>query len=264
MDCYFPSLQGNLPARLPGTSGIFYSHAGRVYYVYSGIGKNVLFLHSLGPGMSSFEWRDEYISLSRCFRVWAVDLPGFARSDKCLEACSAPVFVSFIREFIEKKIQAPVIIAASGISASFAAMAAHACRYVEGVLMSAPVSAASDYPYLKKKTVFADSKSVSDFAAACVSPAAASNKDGRLDEMNACLRKSSGSFALGSYLSGRCDLEPEYILRRLPCRVSAIASRFTPSHLKKWSGFSSGCISPHIDEQNLFEECLFSLVRDAI
>lgn len=271
MDFYFPSLYKNMNGCFKGTEGLFYSSIGRVYYVYAGKGENILLLHNLGPGMSSYEWCRNFYELSKHFKVFAVDMPGYARSEKNAYVYTAPVFVKFIKEFIMKKIKAPAYIVTSGICANYAAMAAYGLpKLIKGIIMSSPVASVNDYKFFRenaKRELFKDVygkytslDELKNFAEKCVSKSAARNDDGMLDEMYRCMiQKPYSEYAAGSYIGGYSNMDSSYVLNMLSCPVSILPGSKTPD--KKFNNFSCtkrGTLSPHIEESNYFNDFVCS------
>jgi pimeloyl-ACP methyl ester carboxylesterase len=53
----------------------------RVHYIESGTGPTLVLVHGLG-GSSEIDWGNSIVQLSRKYRVLALDLPGFGKSDK--------------------------------------------------------------------------------------------------------------------------------------------------------------------------------------
>lgn len=272
MDFYFPNLYKNMTGCFKGTEGLFYGSAGRIYYVYAGSGECVLLLHNLGPGMSSYEWCNNFYELSQSFKVYAVDMPGYARSEKNTYIYTAPVFIKFIKQFITKKIKAPVYIAASGISANYAAIAAYGLpNLVKGIIMSSPVSAAADYGFfpedLKKerfKNIYGKYTSVSElkkFAECCVSRYAAQNINGMLDEMYRCtLQQPFAEYAAGSYIEGYSNISCKYVLDMLKCPVKILSGAKTPEKIFTASSKAyKKTLSPHIEDSGNFNNELLKL-----
>ena len=272
MDFYFPHLYKNMAGCFKGTEGLFYSNAGRIYYVYSGKGEPVLLLHNLGPGMSGYEWCNNFYELARNFRVFAVDMPGYARSDKNACIYTAPVFIRFIKDFILKKIKSPVYIAASGISSNYAAMAAYSLpKLVKGIIMASPVNSVEDYGFFtenpdKKRfgsiyRKYTSPQSLKNFAEHCVSKYAAENKNGMLDEMYRCtVHNRCAEYAAGSYIGGYSNISCRYILNMLDFPVKILPGSKTPREIFR-SDISTykKMLSPHIEDSENFNNEVLKL-----
>lgn len=274
MDLYFPRLCKNISGSLRGTEGLFYCNAGKIYYVYAGNGEPMLLLHGLGPGMSCYEWCNNFYELSRKFKVFAVDMPGYARSEQKIRIYTAPVFISFIKSFIVNKIKAPTYIAASGISASYAAMAAYSIpRLVKGIIMTAPVCTVEDYGFFPQASgatqfkamynKYASPKELKRFAEGCISHCAAENKNGMLDEMYCAARKPYAEYAAGSYISGYGNISCKYILSSIKCPIKILNGLKTPSDVFR-SGIKTykKMLSPHIDDSNSFNNEVLRLAAE--
>lgn len=109
---------------LGGDANYFNWKHGRVFYKESGLSKPglpVVFIHGVGAGLSSFQWRKNFDVLSETFRVYAVDLLGFGLSDKpAAIAYSTELYVELISDFLREVVQAPANLVASGLGASYA------------------------------------------------------------------------------------------------------------------------------------------------
>lgn len=116
---YQPICSPPLPDVLGGRVLHFQSPFGRVVYNCAGRGEPLLLVHGINAGASNFEWRENFQTLARNFTVYALDLPGFARSDKCPEPYTAQIYIQTITAFIEQVIQKPVYCLASGLSAGY-------------------------------------------------------------------------------------------------------------------------------------------------
>lgn len=105
--------------------GFYYNwKEGKVHYKVYGSGKPVLLIHSLTIGSSHREWLKNVSELSKRYKVYAIDLPGYGYSDKPKITYTAFIYASLIKEFIEKEIgQKTSVVAANG-SAMFAVIAA--------------------------------------------------------------------------------------------------------------------------------------------
>lgn len=103
---------------------LFYdSNNGKIRYVTAGEGKPLLLLHGLYQGASVLEWKNSIESLSRHYRVYAIDLLGFGASAKPKMSYSAYLYTSLINNFIEDVIGEKTCVIANGNSAAFAVVA---------------------------------------------------------------------------------------------------------------------------------------------
>jgi pimeloyl-ACP methyl ester carboxylesterase len=86
----------------------------RVHYTQLGkTGPNLLLIH--GFGASTDHWRKNIIPLSAHYRVWAIDLLGFGRSQKPEIIYSGELWRDQLQEFCQDVIQAPVFVAGNSV-----------------------------------------------------------------------------------------------------------------------------------------------------
>ena len=71
-----------LVSALPGESLYFPTPEGDIFYKKLGSGPPLLLVHGIGAGCSSHEWRGVIASFAEKHTVYALDLPGFGKSDK--------------------------------------------------------------------------------------------------------------------------------------------------------------------------------------
>lgn len=109
---------------LGGDARYFDWKYGRIFYKTAArerLGPPLVFIHGIGPGLSSFMWRKNFDEFSRDFRVYAFDLLGFGLSDKPSAApYSADLYVDLITDFIREIAGYPANIVASSLGASYA------------------------------------------------------------------------------------------------------------------------------------------------
>lgn len=110
---------------LKNQSGQYYhwSH-GSVYYTKQGTGDSILLIHDLHSSSSGAEWQEIVQKLSRNHTVYVMDLPGCGRSCKPHITYINYFFVQLLHDFVTDIIQTKAQIMATGISGSFAVMAA--------------------------------------------------------------------------------------------------------------------------------------------
>ena len=129
---------------LGGSANYFGWKHGRIFYKEAGLrklGMPVVFIHSIGAGQSSFQWRKNFDVLSQTFRVYAVDLLGFGLSDKpATAAYSTELYVELISDFLREVVQGPANIVASGLGASYAIRVADEHpELVNAMILNSPV-----------------------------------------------------------------------------------------------------------------------------
>lgn len=117
----------------------FKSRFGRIRYTVCGKGEPLLLLHGIGPGRSLEEWEAFTPLVSAHYKVYALDLPGFGRSDTPALTYSAYLYVSLVNAFIRKVIKKKTMVIAEGRSAAYAVAAcAVAPEYFSKLLTVAP------------------------------------------------------------------------------------------------------------------------------
>jgi len=79
----------------------------------------IVLLHSLGPGHDVAEWEAAADLLAERHAVYAVDLPGWGRSD-APAAFRPRAFVEAIEDFLDGVVREPAIVVAAGLAAAYA------------------------------------------------------------------------------------------------------------------------------------------------
>lgn len=107
----------------------------RVHYVQAGtVGPNLVLIH--GFGASTDHWRKNIEILSQHYRVWAVDLLGFGRSQKPKIIYSADLWRDQLRDFCAQVVQAPVFIAGNSLGGYISLCFAVDCpEWTEGLIL---------------------------------------------------------------------------------------------------------------------------------
>ena len=107
----------------------------KVFYQAEGSGQPVILIH--GNGLSHGQWKYNIGPLSRSYKVFAPDLPGFGLSDKPEVNYGVSYYVEFLRSFIgELHISKPVMIGHSMGGAVAAGFAAKYPQEVAGLVLS--------------------------------------------------------------------------------------------------------------------------------
>jgi pimeloyl-ACP methyl ester carboxylesterase len=118
------SSSGELESLIGGHERTYRWRFGDIFYTVAGEGEPVLFVHGIGAGASSYEWRSNFMALSNRFTVYAIDLLGFGLSDRPALKYNSELFVQLIVDFILDVIGRPTGIAASSHASAYAVLAA--------------------------------------------------------------------------------------------------------------------------------------------
>ncbi len=107
----------------------------RIHYVQQGeTGPCLLLIH--GFGASSDHWWQNVAVLSQHYRVWAIDLLGFGRSQKPAIAYTSELWRDQLQDFCREVIQAPVYVAGNSLGGYAALCLAVDCpQWVAGVIL---------------------------------------------------------------------------------------------------------------------------------
>ncbi|EOC99475.1 alpha/beta fold hydrolase [Caldisalinibacter kiritimatiensis] len=139
MGVYRPICLPTIPNVLGGEDGFFQSEEGKIYYTEKGKGEALLLIHGINGGASNFTWRKNFNELSKNYKVYAIDLPGFGRSEKNPIKYTSSVYCRAILEFIQEKIKRPCYIISSGLSAAYSFFIAfYASRWVKSLVLITP------------------------------------------------------------------------------------------------------------------------------
>ena len=88
-----------LVSQLPGESAYFPAPEGDIFYKKLGSGPPLLLVHGIGAGCSSHEWRSVIEPLADRHTVYALDLPGFGKSDKPDLAYTPELYLGWLDSF---------------------------------------------------------------------------------------------------------------------------------------------------------------------
>lgn len=111
---------------LAGEGGVFRWPQGDIHYTARGRGEPMLFVHGVGAGNSSFEWRRNFVPLAEHYRVYALDLPGFGRSQRRRVAYTGDMYVAAVQNFLRDVVGEPAHLVASSLGAAYAIRVARA------------------------------------------------------------------------------------------------------------------------------------------
>ena len=122
---------------------------GRVYYKVKGKGKPVLLLHGIGAGASSFEFRKNFDELAHSYRVYAIDLLGFGKSEHPAITYTGFLYVQLIIDFIQNVVGERVHIISSSHSTAYSIAAANLRpELIDKLILISPlgISQNKDFP----------------------------------------------------------------------------------------------------------------------
>ena len=93
-----------------------------VYYESGGAGAGtpILLVHGIGAGTSSWLFHNNTAALAKHARVYALDLPGFARSGALPVRYTNDLYTNVVREFIRNVIGAPADVIGISLGADYA------------------------------------------------------------------------------------------------------------------------------------------------
>ncbi|EYE89719.1 hypothetical protein Q428_01145 [Fervidicella metallireducens AeB] len=102
-----------------GEENFYFSQYGKIFYVKKGEGPPLMLLHGVASGVSSFMWRKNFDEFSKHFTVYAIDLPGFGRSEKLPITYKSYMYRDVIKYFIKDVIGEPANVIANIQSAAY-------------------------------------------------------------------------------------------------------------------------------------------------
>lgn len=124
------------------------SSLGKIEYMLTGGGRPLLLLHDMCAGGGRYEWKKNVEELSKHFRVYALDWPGFGDSQKEKTTYTAFLYARALCEFIREVVGRPVQVAVSGgVSGAAVATAYHLSpESFHRILFLSPDPAMTKYP----------------------------------------------------------------------------------------------------------------------
>lgn len=125
---------------------------GKIRYVTAGEGEPLLLIHGIDAGGSLHEWERSIDTLSKHYKVYALDLLGFGYSDKPALSYSAYLYIRLICDFMKKVIKKPAYVAASSNSAAYAVAAANfSPELFKKLLLISPTGAGTSNVYVSRE-----------------------------------------------------------------------------------------------------------------
>lgn len=105
---------------LPGDSGDYSWPLGTIHYEVHGEGSPLVLIHGIGAGESSYEWRHNFDALAADHKVYAIDLPGFGKSERRPQVYTAALYITALIDFLRDVVREPATLVASSLSSAYA------------------------------------------------------------------------------------------------------------------------------------------------
>jgi pimeloyl-ACP methyl ester carboxylesterase len=130
---------GPLMSELGGSESWHETPYGGLFYTVRGQGPSLLLLHGIYAGASSYEWKATFEALSERFRVYAVDLLGFGKSDKPDVTYSPDLMEAVIEDFVRHVPGEGTLAVATSLSAAWTVhLAAYHPKLFGGLILVNP------------------------------------------------------------------------------------------------------------------------------
>ncbi|AFZ72066.1 alpha/beta fold hydrolase [Natronobacterium gregoryi] len=141
---------GDLENPLPGIERTYRWRGIETTYTVAGDPQDpeVLLCHGIYTGASSHEFEPIFERLAEDYRVIAVDLPGFGRSERPPLVYSPTLYAEFLRDFTVAVTDEPIVVASS-LAGSFAVDAADETEFEHLVLICPIEETAAERPWLR-------------------------------------------------------------------------------------------------------------------
>ncbi|SDQ36114.1 alpha/beta fold hydrolase [Natronobacterium texcoconense] len=141
---------GDLDNPLPGIERTYRWRGIETTYTVAGDPNDpeLLLCHGVYAGASSHEFEPIFEQLAEDYRVIAVDLPGFGRSERPPLVYSPTLYAEFLRDFSENVSDEPIVVASS-LTGTFAVDAADETEFDHLVLICPTEETAPERPWLR-------------------------------------------------------------------------------------------------------------------
>ncbi|WP_265110455.1 alpha/beta fold hydrolase [Halosolutus halophilus] len=135
---------------LPGVERTYRWRGIEVAYTVAGDPNDpdMLLCHSIHAGASSHEFEPLFEQLAENYHVFAVDLPGFGRSERPPLVYSPTLYAEFVRDFARDVTDEPIVLASS-LTGSFVVDAASETDFEHLVLICPTDETAAERPWLR-------------------------------------------------------------------------------------------------------------------
>jgi pimeloyl-ACP methyl ester carboxylesterase len=233
---------------LGGVAKFFAWKYGRVFYKSSGTdlsARPIVFIHGIGAGFSSFQWRKNFDDLARESPVYALDLLGFGLSDKpSTVSYSADLYVELITDFLHEVVGGPANLVASSLSASYVIRVADEHpELVHSMILNAPagydtqssrpgMAGAAFYGLLQSPVlgtsfynVMASERSIRDYARRGLFYDHRRVTDRLVSNLYATSHQDGAQYAIAAFLSGYLNTDMRQAFARLAQPVVMVWGR---------------------------------------
>ncbi|SEV99518.1 alpha/beta fold hydrolase [Natrinema salifodinae] len=141
---------GDLENPLPGIERTYRWRGIETTYTVAGDPNDpdMLLLHGIYAGASSHEFEPIVEELSEDYHVYAVDLPGFGRSERPPLVYSGTLYGEFVRDFADEITDEPIVVASS-LTGTFAVDAADETDLERLVLICPTAETGDERPWLR-------------------------------------------------------------------------------------------------------------------
>lgn len=103
---------------------VLHTSLGQIVYHECGSGPSLVFVHSICPGASSYEWSKVYPAFTTTHRVIAPDLIGFGESARPQAHLGAEDYARALAEFLRATCDEPVVLIGSGLGGGLCVLVA--------------------------------------------------------------------------------------------------------------------------------------------
>lgn len=233
---------------LGGESDVYDWRMGRIAFKAAGEDNDrvpIVFVHSIGAGISSFMWRKNFDTLAKDFRAYAPDLLGFGLSDKPPGVSySAELYVDLIADFISDVAGAPVNLIAASLGAAYSVRVADEYPdLVKSLILVSPtgtdnlrtrpgMTAAAFYGLMNSPVlgtsfynVVASERSISDYARDQLFYDRRKVTDRLVQHHYATSHLPGAQYAIAAFLSGYLNTDIREALARLTLPITLVWGR---------------------------------------
>ncbi len=211
---------------------------GEISFQSLGDGPSLVLLHSFGPGHDSEEWRPVAELLAEEYRVFALDMLGWGRSEKPKIQYDDELYIQLLVDFIDDVVRERAVPVAAGLAAAYAVqVAVDHPEAIRGLALSVPsgVHIYGDEPDLKDALVhrllrtpilgtsalnlYTSQTAIARYLKRDVFAAADRVDAARIERHYHSSHQPGSHLPLAAYLSGYLNHHVEEALARLDCPI---------------------------------------------